>query len=186
MKVKQFSMKKVLFLLGELSDDDIDWIIASSKREDVEPGTILIYEGQPIDTLYILLDGKLVVTTAATSKEIAILSGGEVVGEMSFVDSRPPSATVKALEKSLVLSIPRSDLVTKLYQDIGFSARFYRALALFLSHRLRVTVSQLGYGSPPPTDDPADSTLAPETMDSFALAQTRLDWLLRRLRENGN
>jgi len=38
---------------------------------------------------------------------VAQLMSGEVIGEMSFVDSYPPSASVQALERSAVLAVPR-------------------------------------------------------------------------------
>jgi CRP/FNR family transcriptional regulator, cyclic AMP receptor protein len=179
-------MKKVLFILGELTDDDIDWMISIGKREEIAADTILIGEGQAIDTLYILLDGVLkVYTTAAGDKEIATLTSGEVVGEMSFVDSRPPSATVRAVESSLVLAIPRAQLAEKLQIDVGFASRFYRALANFLSDRLRITVSQLGYSkSSQLVEESAKHSMAPETANSVAIAETRLDWLMRRLKES--
>jgi CRP/FNR family transcriptional regulator, cyclic AMP receptor protein len=178
-------MKKVLFILGELSDDDIDWVIETGKREEIAVGTTLIEEGQAIDTLYILLDGTLKVYTAvAGDQEIAILTSGEIVGEMSFVDSRPPSATVRATEPALVLAIPRVQLAQKLQQDVGFASRFYRALATFLSDRLRVTVSQLGYSrSHHPNEETAYRDMAPETANTVAIAQTRFDWLMRRFKE---
>lgn len=181
-------MKKVLFILGELSDDDIDWMIDNSNHEKVAAGTVLIQEGQLINTLYIVLDGALTVSVEALgSKEVARLTSGDVVGEMSFVDERPPSATVKAVEDSLVLSIPRQALSTKLHQDVGFASRFYRALAIFLSDRLRGTVSRLGYGKEPMHDErmARENTLNPTVLDNLALADTRFDWLLRRLKGMG-
>ena len=178
-------MKKVLFILGELDDDDIDWVIETAVRQDIVAGTVLIREGHPIDTLYILLEGTLSVSVAAMGdREIAQLSSGDVVGEMSFIDTRPPSATVTATQPSLVLSLPREQLATKLRQDVGFASRFYRALAIFLSNRLRVTVNQLGYGS----NNQFEMTvltrddLTRDAKDNVALAETRLDWLLRRLK----
>lgn len=138
-------MQKVLFILRELDDGDVDWLIKIGQREEVPPGTILIHEGHPVDTLYILLAGALVVSISALEgRQIARLATGEVVGEMSFIDSHPPSATVQTLEESVVLAISRSHLANKLSQDVGFAARFYRALAILLSHRLRGTVKQLG------------------------------------------
>jgi CRP/FNR family transcriptional regulator, cyclic AMP receptor protein len=174
------TMEKVLFILGELDDDDLDWMLAVGRHERFAAGHILIHEQHPIDALYILLDGELSVSTLATGgHEIAILSSGEVVGEMSFVDTRPPSATVTVKHPSLVLAIPRDLLVAKLQQDVAFASRFYRALAVFLSTRLRETASHLGTVS---TESPA-TELTQEARDSFALAQTRLDWLLRRVRD---
>jgi CRP/FNR family transcriptional regulator, cyclic AMP receptor protein len=172
-------MKKVLFILGELDDQDVEWLIDVGNREQVSAGTILIHEGKPVDTLYILLDGTLVVSiSAATGREIARLSSGEVVGEMSFVDARPPSATVQTLENCIVLAVPRSQLAEKLKQDVGFGCRFYRALAILLSHRLRGTVRQLG--------DDKDKSSVPLDLDTnvttnVALAEARFDRLLQRL-----
>lgn len=176
------TMKKVLFLFGELNDDDIDWLIANGRREKIPAGTLLIQEGQTIDTLYILLDGRVRVSvlTHQSITELADLSSGEVFGEMSFVDTRPPSATVKTIEDTLVLAVPRQKLATRLQQDVGFASRFYRAIALFLSSRLRGTVRFLGYGKTQLADEPHDD-LAPEIADNIPVANARFDWLLRRL-----
>jgi len=179
-------MKKVFFLLGELDDDDIDWMVATGRREEVAAGTVLIEEGKPIDTLHILLEGTLSVSVSALEgKTIARLTSGAVVGEMSFADARPPSATVQAVEKSLVLCIPREDLVAKLKEDQGFASRFYRAIAIFLSTRLRGTVRYLGYAKGQLlNEDNSSEDLSPEIIDNVPLAKARFDWLLRRLRNS--
>lgn len=174
-------MKKVLYILGELSDDDIDWLVKIGVRQEVEPGTVLIYEGQAVDTLYILLEGALVVTISALEgRQIARLSSGDVVGEMSFVDARPPSATVQTLEQSLVLALSRQILSEKLQQDVGFASRFYRALAILLSNRLRGTVQQLGDDKKPPSEQTRKLEL--EAAENMAIAEVRFNWLLRRLK----
>jgi CRP/FNR family cyclic AMP-dependent transcriptional regulator len=178
-------MRTALFLLGELDDDDIDWLIEQGDRQTVVAGTVLIHEGQTINHLFILLEGTLSVSVTATGgQEIASLLSGDIVGEMSFVDTRPPSATVTAKRESVVLCLAREELATKLQMDIGFAARFYRALAISLSTRLRVTVSllndlnlPLGYDNELPLSD-----LGQDAQDTVALANTRLDWLLRRLK----
>lgn len=176
-------MRKALFFLGILSDSDIDWMIAAGRRQPIAAGTILIKEGIPVDAIYILLDGALTVSAAALGQvEIARLRSGEVVGEMSFVDARPPSATVKALEDSVVLSVPRAELNTKL-QDADFAARFYRALAVFLADRLRSTVGWLGYGKRElhrQVDE--EDELGSDVLEGVAMAGARFEWLLQRLR----
>lgn len=176
-------MKKVLFIFGELNDDDIDWMITVGNIKLVPAETVLIPEGKPIDALYIVLDGQLRVSLSSfEDKEIAILSSGEVVGEMSFVDSRPPSATVTAIEKSRVLAISRWQLAEKLRLDVAFASRFYRSIAVFLSSRLRGTVSQLGYGRIQPLSEEDEAAeLNAAVLDNAALAEARFDWLLRRI-----
>lgn len=176
-------MQKVLFLFGELNDDDIDWIIASGMIERIAADTILIQEGQPSEYIYILLEGTVTVSVAilGSSKEIATLGTGEVFGEMSFIDNRPPSASVETTEDSLVLSLPRSLLAARLLQDIGFSARFYRAIALFLSSRLRVALTELDFGK---DFVQPDEELSPVLLENLPLARARFDWLLRRIKNS--
>ncbi|MFB2937148.1 cyclic nucleotide-binding domain-containing protein [Aerosakkonemataceae cyanobacterium BLCC-F154] len=175
-------MEKVFLILGELSDDDVDWIIQTSKWQKITANTVLIEEGKPVDAIYILLEGILTVSISALGgKEIAILTSGEVVGEMSFIDFRPPSATVTSLQESLVLSIPRRELATKLQFDISFASRFYRSLAILLSLRMRGLVSQLGYGKAQ-TEDVEIEQLHPHLLENITLARARFDWIIRRLR----
>ncbi|NJR50248.1 MAG: cyclic nucleotide-binding domain-containing protein [Leptolyngbyaceae cyanobacterium CSU_1_3] len=167
-------MKKVLFILGELIEEDIDWLVEIGDRQLIPPAMVLIQEGRCVETLYILLEGELsVLAQSLGGREIARLNRGEIVGEMSFVDSRPPSATVRAAQASQVFAIPQAQLAAKLDRDVGFASRFYRALAMFLSNRLRSTVGQLG--------DRKETTL--DLNDSSKLAQSRLESLLRRLQE---
>ena len=180
-------MKKVLFIFGELNDFDIDWMTATGRKEQVSKDAVLIQEGKPIGSLYIVLDGSLKVSLAAMGNaEIARLGAGEIVGEMSFVEERPPSATVIAAESSVVLSIPRAQLAAKLQADTGFAARFYRALAVFLSYRLRRTVSHLGYGSgqPLPEETEARDELDANVLDNVYLAGARFDRMVKRLISN--
>src|SRR5476649_2161043 len=118
-------MRKALLFLGILNDTDVDWMIASGTRQVVPAGSVLIREGQPVQSVFLVLDGTFVVSTAALgAKQIARLMCGEIVGEMSFVDSRPPSASVTASEPSAVLAISRHVLVEKLEKDVEFAARF--------------------------------------------------------------
>jgi CRP-like cAMP-binding protein len=136
--------------------------------------------------LYVVLDGQLAVSLAALEgKEIARLQSGEILGELSYLDSRPPSASVTAVETSTLLSIPRVRLSAKLEQDTAFAARFYRALGVFLASRLRRSQQRLGYDREGILDEATEheDELDPELLDQVALAGARFDWLLKRLQE---
>lgn len=177
-------MRRALFLLGVLDDGDIDWLISVGRRDRVPAGAVLIHEGREVEFVFIVLDGTLAVrSSTAAGKEIARLRVGEIVGEMSFVDARPPSASVVALEDSMVLSVPKSVLSERLKKP-EFAARFYRALAVFLANRLRNTVAQLGYGKVAPGVDTIEreDEVGPTALESLAVAGARFDWMLRRLR----
>ena len=199
-------LRDVLFVLGELHDSDIDWMMACGTQEKIAANTVLIHERGPVDALYILLGGKMSLSVSSDERnpltrafaaieggeilgrEIARLSQGEIVGETPFIDNRLPSATVKAIEDSLVLLIPRQVLAAKLQQDVGFASRFYRVIATLLSNRLQGMLSRLGYGrrvySRGQSLDEAveyEDELELSVLDRVALAGKRFDWMQERL-----
>lgn len=152
-------------LLKELSNQDIDWMLTTGIRTEIEPGTVLIQQGQPLEALHILLDGALSVSLTQpdanplgrafaaleggtlAGREIAQLSSGEMVGEIPFVETYLPSTTVHATTKSVVLTISMKHLIPKLEQDLSFAAHLYRAIAVLLANRLEQMIDQLGHST---------------------------------------
>jgi len=180
-------MRKVLFLFGQLNDDDIEWMLGAGTRRFVPAGEIVIQQGVPVDAVFILLEGRLAVwlkPRKGQEREIARLNTGEIVGEMSFVDTRPPSATVKALEDATVFAISKTALNAKLIADPGFAARFYRALAIYLSTTVRERHRALG-GSGVAEDEEDDDNEADEldanVLDGVYLAGERFDRMVKRV-----
>ena len=131
-------MKKVLFLLGKLEHQDIEWILEEGELRKVQEKEILIQTGVQFTHLFLVLTGRFsVYNDDENSKEIAQIGAGEILGELSFIDSKAPSATVMASEFSEVLCLRKEEVKRKLDNDSGFASRFYYSLALLLSHRLR-------------------------------------------------
>jgi CRP-like cAMP-binding protein/SAM-dependent methyltransferase len=130
-----------LTLLSELSDSDLDWIFSAGKRERTPPDGVVVSEGTDVGSFYLVLQGLVsVYLSAVGGKELATLGAGQTVGEMSLLEDRPAAASVKALEETELLVIPRLDLSSKLEDDPAFAARLYKALAMVTSRRLRETV----------------------------------------------
>jgi len=176
-------MRKVLFLLSQLSDTDLAWMVACGTKQLLPRGEVLIEEGRRIDSLYILLDGILEISASQLGERPFRLGCGEVVGEVSLLDSRPPTATVTAAVDSVVWAIPHGELHKRLDEDAAFAARFYHSLAVFLAHRLRNTYQRLGYGKDKPLDEQMqyEDELSPELLDTVHLAGSRFDRALRQL-----
>jgi histidine ammonia-lyase len=131
-------MDKVLYILGQLVDQDLDWMLAVGNSKRLSAGTILIQEGKPIDAVYIVIEGTVSVSsTASDGHEITRLGRGELLGEISFIDTHLPTATVRAIDDITVFALAHDQLSAKLARDTGFAARFYRAMAVFLSDRMR-------------------------------------------------
>jgi CRP-like cAMP-binding protein len=179
-------MQRALFILGVLEDEDVDWLISVGQRRELSSGSILIQEGQPSHCIFLILDGLLEVSVNALEKQtIAQLAGGEVVGEMSFIDGQLPSATVSAEQPSIVLAIDSNHLRQKLNQDVWFSARFYKALSILLSSRLRSTVKHLQGEHWRPVSL-KQGTSSDEMSAMLAVGKIRFDWMMKRLRHINN
>ncbi|MEI8394984.1 MAG: cyclic nucleotide-binding domain-containing protein [Rhodospirillaceae bacterium] len=175
-------MRKVLVILGQLWDEDVEWLAGAGRRVGIPAGRVLIEQGRKTESLYIILDGQVGVSLRNVG-EIAVLGSGEILGEMSLVDSRPPSATATAKTDVAVLELSKTALAEKLDSDLGFSARFYKALATFLSERLRGTVQTLGYGKNSTLDEDEETggELNIAVLDNLHLAGGRFDRIIKRL-----
>lgn len=175
-------MRKVLYILGQLTDREVEWLAANGTRRTIPGGQTIITMGQPLASLFFLLSGELSVTVDGIG-EIARLKTGEIVGEMSLIDASPPSATVTAISESKVLDISKRKLNEKMATDLEFAAHFYKAIATFLSDRLRKTVKRLGYGEAVTMDDDAlqPDELDENILDNVFLAGGRFDRMLKTL-----
>ena len=136
-------MRQILFVFGQLTDDDVVWLTEEGEAKKLAPGARLIEEGTAIRCLYFLLDGEARVTKAGNGQtDVARLRAGDMIGEMSFIDASLPSASVTTSVDSTVMEISRHTLEHKLQADSGFASRFFRALAMLLSDRLRQTMDR--------------------------------------------
>ena len=176
-------MKNILFIFGQLTDEDVDWLTKVGTPRPIGAGSVLIREGEAISNVYIMLAGELVVTRGRGQTEIARLESGEMIGEISFVDASPPSASVSATLDSFVLEIPRDLLARRIDTDSGFSSRFYRAIAMMLSDRLRGSLDSR-YGALQADYEGAlePDELDPNVMEDLTRAGERFDRMLRDAR----
>jgi cAMP-dependent protein kinase regulator len=74
-----------------------------------DPGQVVVSEGQPSEELYVVLMGTVQVTRSDGAEELTLaeLSAGQIFGEISLIRQQPATATVRALEKAVLLSLSR-------------------------------------------------------------------------------
>ena len=99
-------------------------------------GEVLFEEGEPSDSLYIVISGRLRVVSRATDDQserlVADLGHGEIVGEMGLVCDEPRSATVVAIRDTNLAKLSESGL----NQLAATSAQpFYSAIIRQLASR---------------------------------------------------
>lgn len=171
-------MRNVLYILGELDDADVEWLGSVGRVERYGAGAVVIHAGVTPPSLFIVLQGAVEVMVPPPMPRIHLLAG-EVLGEISFLDRRPPSVAVRTSEPTRLLAVPSQVISKRLEADLAFAARFYRALGVYLASRLRrVSVA------PEDELDPsveAEGELDLEQLDDVARASSRFVWLLARL-----
>ena len=122
--------------MGDFSDEDLAWVARNGIQERVPAGGVIIREGEPLDAVFVILEGTFSVSVAAIGEpELFPLGPGEIAGEMSYIHNQLPLGTVRAETDAVVLRIPRERLDAKIREDVGFAGRFHKVVADFTIDR---------------------------------------------------
>ena len=103
----------------------------------------IVAEGDPVDSLYIVISGRLkVMMGEADGKEVilSIVGAGEFFGEMGLIDDEPRSASVVTMEPCELLSITRRDFNACLAENFEMAMAVMRGLV----RRLREADRKIG------------------------------------------
>lgn len=142
------SNEKVLRILRDIdqftpfSNEDIMSFLNVGKLIEYEKDEEIIKEGTSDFFVYFLLSGG--VTIDKEGKNIKTLRRtGELFGEMGIIDGSERSASVTAIQKTLVLRLD-SSIVGKNpeSQELALGYTIYRLFCEVLAERLRVTTEE--------------------------------------------
>ena len=106
------TVEKVLFLKSidlfrALPSEELAQIAEIAEEQPLAKGDQVFAEGEPGDALYLIVEGK--VRAHQGDKELARMEVRDVFGEISVLDSEPRSATITAVEDTVLLKIGRDD-----------------------------------------------------------------------------
>jgi len=96
-----------------ISEQECEILSGAFQLRKLDVEEVLLREGEQDDTLYIIVDGDIVVTRDAGGDEQIILhhlKPGDIAGAMGFVDGSSHSATLSAVKESHVLELHRDVL----------------------------------------------------------------------------
>jgi CRP-like cAMP-binding protein len=107
----------------------------------LKKGEALMKEGESSNSMYWLQSGtlRLFKKKGTGFIELGVVHAGEVIGEMSFLDSQPRSASVEALQPCDVVEIPRG----KFEEFLGTQPSWMKSLVQTLVKRLRATSNRV-------------------------------------------
>ena len=133
-----------LSFFSDLTDTEFDTITPFCHEVTGKTGTMLIREGEPVKNVYILLSGTASVFKKQTDGKQVLLASvgkGDVLGELSFLQSVRATATVKAKRPYRALAIDQGDLQRLLVTHLDMAAKLYRKLALIAGRRMSALLS---------------------------------------------
>ena len=125
-------------LFDALDEEDARALRRQMAEVKLSRGEHLFLEGQDGDRLYVVLDGKIKLTRAATDGRenlLSVLGPGEMFGELSLFDPRPRTSTASAVTDATVAALAHDALRPWLLERPEVSMHMLQALA----RRLRRT-----------------------------------------------
>lgn len=99
--------------MGTLSDPDLDEVLLQATERRIGAGEFLYREGDPGDSMGIVVAGELAIRSAGPHGAVVDLrkvGAGEIVGELACVDPAPRSASVVATVPTTLLELNRGGL----------------------------------------------------------------------------
>ena len=109
---------------------------------ELKAGEFLMKEGDTSNEMYYLQSGTLAVFKRKGldhNQQIGTIIAGELVGEMSFLDKEPRSASIKAMSDSILIVIPHD----KFDHLLKTQPKWFNALIHTLLDRLRKANTRL-------------------------------------------
>jgi CRP/FNR family cyclic AMP-dependent transcriptional regulator len=134
---------KAVPLFASFPDDQLRVLVTMVTRRSAPRGSTIMAAGDPTDSLYIVISGRLKVMMGdADGKEVilTILGPGEFFGEMGLIDDEPRSASVVAIEPCELLSIAKRDFKKCLSDNFEMTMAVMRGLV----RRLREADRKIG------------------------------------------
>ena len=122
------------------SPELVQWLNNTGRSCEVPASTTVIQEGERPDHLLILLNGRLIATTTdqrAQQEQLATLTSGSLVGEMSWLEQRPAVATISTAEECTVLQLQHARLDRLGDEHPLLAAELHRLIAQKLAVQIK-------------------------------------------------
>ncbi|MCB1034345.1 MAG: cyclic nucleotide-binding domain-containing protein [Acidobacteria bacterium] len=100
-------------LFGHFSDEDLLAVIQGLQLKTFAPGQIVVTEGEPGESLFVLASGAVrvyVKDAIGTNEQVRVLAQGEFFGEISLLSRLPRTATIVTCCPCEILELDRPTL----------------------------------------------------------------------------
>jgi CRP/FNR family transcriptional regulator, cyclic AMP receptor protein len=125
---------------GGLSDASLDFLVSMLVERRFDAGTIVVAEGEPGRSMFIVHSGDLVVSRRLESGQVIRMAGlapGDFFGEMTLIEMQNRSATVVAQSPTVLYELTAQKLYACYKTDIGAYVMVIQNINRELCRRLR-------------------------------------------------
>ena len=134
------TLEKTIFMKGvdlfrDISGEEVSHVAQIEEEVEFSTGKVIFEEGDVCDSMFIIIDGTVKIHKG--DKEIATLSKGKFIGEMALLDQEPRSASVTAMEETILLQINREDF----YDLMASRMEIMQGIVKILTRRLRSAIA---------------------------------------------
>lgn len=101
-------------LFSDLGDDVLELLLEQSTSLELVRGDVIFAEGSDADALYVVESGRIAIGNKSfdgRESMVALMTSGDLFGEMSLFDKLGRSAEARALEPSVVVEFPYRPLI---------------------------------------------------------------------------
>lgn len=150
--IRQFNALKTL------SQEELETFSEHKTSLSIKKGDHLMIEGNTINGLYCIKDGKCKMTKLNTNgKEqiIKYIKSGDILGHRSILSDEPVGLNVIALEDMQVCFIPKQDILDKIKENTLFSLSLMKKI----SHQLNEANDAISQMAQKPVKDRLADTL---------------------------
>lgn len=130
-------------LAKELSEGDVAIVAGLVHLHKLEDGQVITPEGEPDSHMHVVVNGALAVSRPGadgTWENLHVLTAGDLVGELSFLDGTPRYAALRAVGQTEIFSLDRADLEGLVEKHPWIAYRLMRAILRF-THGLQRRMS---------------------------------------------
>jgi CRP-like cAMP-binding protein len=133
--------------LAFLDDPQLAAFLNYIEVVNLAPAASLFQEGQPGDSMFLILEGQMRVFTQKRSSDesflLRMLEAGDAFGEIALLGRTPRSATVEATQNSVLITISAAALQRLLSEQPALAAQFLYHVARNLGRQLSDLTAKL-------------------------------------------
>lgn len=127
------SMLASVPLFRGLTPAQLNALVVQATEQVYPAGHVITRQGEPTQSLWVLLSGRVRVVEATTDGQAEMLLGeigkAEVFGELGILRDQPRSATVVAVERTHCLVLPQAEFVAALEESVPLANGLLRVVA---------------------------------------------------------